>query len=598
MPSDAGRWRVFAAILVAAGLLAYANSLQGPFFFDDLPSITENPSIEHLSRLGEVLSPPSADGRAVGGRPIVNLSLALNYAISGYQVWSYHAANIAIHLLCGLTLFGILRRTLPRALPGGVDPCLAAFAGALLWIVHPLQTESVTSVIQRTESLMGLFYLLTLYGFIRAAEDGGTGRAWRLVCVVACLLGMGTKEVMATAPVIVFLYDRTFLAGSFAEAWRRRKGLHLALASTWIALAALLVHVGGTRGGAAGFGLGVSEWRYLLTQARAIALYLRLSLWPHPLVVDYGQPLASGLAAVWPQALLVVALLAATAWALVRRPALGFCGAWFFVILAPSSSFVPLITQTIAEHRMYLPLAALTALAAIAILAARPRAGRIVVAVLAGAGVGATAARNTDYRSAIAIWADTAAKLPDSVGAHNNLGIALQDAGRTAEARAQFDAALRLDPRYAQAHYNLANLLLDQGDVDAAIGHYAATEQDDPTFTRVHGNFGIALLRVGRTQDAIRELVRAVAVDPGRSEAHYNLAGALVRADYLIDAIREYRKAVELKPDFADAHFNLAEALAQSGRSAEAAAEFQAVLKLNPGDADARAALERLAPAP
>jgi len=164
-------------MVVFAALAVYHNSFSGPFIFDDRRAITENLTIRHP---WSALAPPSTGGGVIG-RPLVNLSLALNYAVGGLKVWGYHATNLAIHILAGLTLFGIVRRTLLRQGYGGhtllrLDSATAlAFTVALLWVVHPLQTESVTSIIQRTESLMGLFYLLTLYCFIRGGGKHGTG---------------------------------------------------------------------------------------------------------------------------------------------------------------------------------------------------------------------------------------------------------------------------------------------------------------------------------------------------------------------------------------------------------------------------------------
>ena len=179
----------------------------------------------------------------VGGRPVVSLTLAINYALGGMNVWGYHAVNLAIHILAAWTLFGVMRRTL--LLPAlqerfGSAATPLALAAALLWTIHPLQTESVTYVIQRTESLVGLFYLLTLYCVIRGADvrPASDRPGTRAPSAASCLLGMATKEVMVTAPLIVLLYDRTFLAGSFREAWRRRCGLYLALAATWGVVAA------------------------------------------------------------------------------------------------------------------------------------------------------------------------------------------------------------------------------------------------------------------------------------------------------------------------------------------------------------------------
>ena len=280
------RWAVLGSsgLILLAGLAAYAGSFSGPLVFDDVGSIADNPTIRHLWPIGPVLSPP-AGGLTVSGRPVLNFTLALNHALGGTRVWGYHAGNLAIHLLAGLTLFGIARRTL-RSRPG------LALAIGLLWTVHPLQTESVTYLIQRAESLMSLFYLLTLYGFIRyAGSQPRAGRGWAgLSLVSCCLLGMATKEVMVSAPVVVFLYDRTFLSGTFRAAWQRRRAYYLGLAATWILLAGLVIGAG--EGAAAPRGLGAGDFLGgpFLPDAwfEAVARYLRLAVWPHPLVFEYG----------------------------------------------------------------------------------------------------------------------------------------------------------------------------------------------------------------------------------------------------------------------------------------------------------------------
>lgn len=248
------RWAVFlaGAILVLAALAAYHNSFSGPFIWDDLLSITDNPTIRHF---GSALSPPNDVG--VGGRPIGNLTLALNYALGGTEVWGYHAFNLLIHTLAGLTLFGIVRRTLQRPVLNerfGTFALPLALAVAVIWTVHPLQTEAVTYITQRYESMMGLFYLLTLYCFVRSVESAAPAK-WQILSVVACLLGVMSKEIIVTAPVMVLLYDRTFVAGSFLEAWRRRWRYYLGLASMWLLLVPLLT---GVHQRSAGFGLGVT----------------------------------------------------------------------------------------------------------------------------------------------------------------------------------------------------------------------------------------------------------------------------------------------------------------------------------------------------
>jgi len=198
---------LYPLLIFAAIMVAYANSFSGPFIFDDVLWISANPHIRHLWPLSNALQPPPGAGT---GRPSVCLTLALNYALSALEPWSYHLFNLAIHASAALVLFGIVRRTLqgPRLRERfGAHANYLAAAIAILWGVHPMQTESVTYVIQRMESLMGLFLLLTLYCVIRG-HDSPRRLWWYAGAVACCALGMGTKEGMAITPIIVLLYDR------------------------------------------------------------------------------------------------------------------------------------------------------------------------------------------------------------------------------------------------------------------------------------------------------------------------------------------------------------------------------------------------------
>ena len=619
-----------AALIAVAALGAYANSFRVPFLFDDGPAILDNPGIRRLWPPWSAIWPQSRV-TAVAGRPVANFSLALNYALSGTQVWSYHALNLLIHVLAGLTLFGIVRRTLVnvgrgRRTPPNPDTAafgdaalpsnaiLLAFNVALLWTLHPLQTEAVTYLIQRVESLMGLFYLLTLYCFIRATEettrplttDNGTPAprglevrgpwsrglrsvrpvVWFACSVISCLFGMATKEVMVTAPVLVLLYDRTFVAGTFGEAWTRRGRLHLGLAATWLPLLALVASTGWNRGGASGFNVGVTPAAYWLTQFEAVARYLGLAAWPHPQVFDYGTFWVHGAGGAAGYALLVVPLVAATVWALRRAPIAGFLGAGFFGILAVTS-VVPGTIQMIVEHRMYLPLAAVIAPAVLGLYAMLGRRCWVPLAALAfGLGL-LTARRNADYRSELAIWTDTVAKRPDSPRARNGLAFALDHAGRVPEAIQQFEAALRLAPDNAELHDNLGVTLARAGRTAEAIAQFGAAVRAQPGLPVAHSNLGNALMQAGRDVEAIREYGEAVRLKPDYAEAEYNLGGALAQAGRTAEALRHYEAAVRLKPDFAPAHYNLADLLGRLGRTGEAVAQYEDALRLQPNLAQA-----------
>jgi hypothetical protein len=278
------------------------------------------------------LSPPR--DTSVAGRPLVNLSFAMNYAMGGLDVTSYHATNLALHLLVALVLFAIVRRSLrervvPESLRQHGDGL--AFAAALLWVLHPLNTEVVDYLVQRSESAMALCYLATLYCAIRAqARPQRWG--WRVAAVVACAAGMASKESMVTAPVMVLLYDRFFFYGSLRDALRARGMLYAGLALTWVVLAAMLL---GHPRSAVGFASGVTWSTYFLNQLPMITRYLWLSIWPRSLVIDYGPTPAVALRDVVLPGVLIVALGVLTLVALRPRPLLGFLGVWFFVTLAP-----------------------------------------------------------------------------------------------------------------------------------------------------------------------------------------------------------------------------------------------------------------------
>jgi tetratricopeptide (TPR) repeat protein len=450
----------------------------------------------------------------------------------------------------------------------------------------------VTYVIQRTEVLAGLFYLLTIYGFIRGVDSARPWR-WYVVSVSACLLGAGSKEVIASAPLIVLLYDRTFLSGSFRAAWRQRWRTYLALASSWLVLGWLVVAAQG-RGGTAGFGSGVSVWSYALTQCRAVVLYVTLAIWPHPLVFDYGEMTARSFAEVAPAALCLCALLGAVAVALRRRPVLGFVGAWFFAILAPSSSIVPIATQTIAEHRMYLPLAGVLMLVMVGVGRIAGRWGTIAGFTIIVALTGLTVARNLTYQSALMLWSDTVEKCPENPRAHNSLGQALFDSGHVQESLAQYQIAVRLDPTYAEAHYNLAIALARLKRTPEAIDHLQQAVGLQPDFAPAHNDLGIALADAGRWAEAVTQQETAIRLQPDYVDAHYNLGNALAQLGRLSEAADHFEQTLHLAPDDLMAHNNLGNVWVGLHRWAEAREHYQAALRLNPDFIPARRNLANL----
>ena len=616
-------------LIVLAGVAVYANSFAGVFLFDDVESIVENTTIRQWWRLDQVFRPPCKIGETVGGRPLLNLTLAVNYAISGTQTWSYHLVNLLLHLANGLLLFGLLRRTFQRpALSPSVGdhalPLAAVIAG--LWTVHPMQAEAVTYVVERAESLVAMFYLLTLYGALRS-EGSERRRWWETLSVASCLLGMATKEIMVTAPVMVLVYDRCFLSGSWAEAWRRRWKFYLLLASTWILLVGLVLSTGFIFWGKENSVL--PRWLYLLTEPQAILRYVRLALWPRPLCAYYAWPVSESWQEILPALLVVLVCGLGAVWALVKHPRWGFLGVWFFGILAPTSSIIP-TRDVIVERRMYLPLVAVLTLVVVggyfagrAMIRRGWLPGRVAVGVgvclviVVGVTWGVlTVERNQVYYSELAMWEDTVAKAPDNIRANCNLAIALcslkripeaiecyeragrlvstrhntespnlatraqamaayncalalASVGRREDAIQRYEQAIRLDPKMAGAHYNCGIVLGELGRKSEAIAHYQEAIRIKPDYVEVHNNWGSLLLGMGQTVEAVDHYQQSLKIAPNPT-AHNNLGMVLQANGRLDEAADHFRQAVRLKPDYVRAHFNLVIILAQMGRIREA----------------------------
>jgi Tfp pilus assembly protein PilF len=595
--------------------------------FDDKFAIADNPNTKTLWPLTRSMWAPAE--LPVSGRPIASLTLAINYALAPADardvmasggpdappgtterflrnVWGYHFMNLALHLLAALTLFGVVRRTLlsdrlrPRL--GGPSAALA-FVVALVWLVHPLLTDAVTYVTQRTEVLMGLFYLLTLYCAIRAAERGvgeARRRWWTGGAILACALGMGSKQTMVTAPFIVVLWDWLFAPREQRLRWR----LYAGLAGTWVILAALVAlerwphSIGFDRE-------GWTPWTYLLTQTGVIVHYLRLSLVPAPLVLDYdGWPMARSVLDVASYAALLTVLVGATIFAVVRRQPWGFVGAWFFAILAPSSSLLPLASEIAAERRMYGALAGVVVAAVVgahlvgqrllprlvADVRSRPVVGAVTAVVLVGGLVitfaGLTNLRNCDYWSEERIWQDAVEKRPDNPRARLNYGVDLSLSRRYAEAEQQLREAVRLKETSAPAHGNLGSVLCSLGRLDEGVSHVERALALDPEYRPAYGNLAEAYGALGRRALAAKYFALAVKMEPDSPFLLSRLGWLLATSPEA--AVRDGAKAVEAseravrltsRQDTMSLD-TLAAAYAETGRFTEAAAIAEQTLAL------------------
>lgn len=573
--------------LVALTIVAYANSFHGVFLMDDVVFV-DGEAFHYFWPPWDLLNGP---------RPIVDLTLAMNYAISRLEPWSYHAFNLAIHLLAALTLFGLVRQTWIRAKsrPAAAHATSIAFVVSLLWAVHPLQTQAVTYVIQRSESMMGLCYLLTLYCICRL-DDSGRRVAWGAATVAACALGMACKAVMVTAPLVALLYDRAFLSPTWRDVFRKRGSLYICLAATWSILVFTGV-VGGVVSTSAdakstvGFGvLKFSPSQYAMTQPGVILYYLRLALWPNPLCLDYYWPAAKGFTQVGLPLIGILLLLAATVWAWFRRPALGFLGAAFFLILAPTSSFIP-IQDVAVEHRMYLSLAAvvlLVVLGAQRIVSARGPAIVLTAVIVFALGFG-TYRRNQLYADATAMWKDVIATNPNNARAQNNLASELIKRDDVDEALKHLNKTLEVFPNASKAHYNMASALEKKGQYEEVVAQYREALRLEPGIWVTHYNLANCLYRkLGRAEEAIPEYREAQQLAPTEPQ-NYIMLGVLFDEQHRLDeAAAEYRLGIAAAGPRTDPiqiarlHFNLANTLSKQNQTAEALEEYTQALKFNP----------------
>jgi tetratricopeptide (TPR) repeat protein len=608
----------FAAACIV--LLCHRGGLSGPFVLDDVAAVTENPSVAQTKSWSEALWSPGPSPTA--GRPLLNLSFALNWRSYGDQPAGYHRWNLGIHLvnatLLALLLHALFRQLDPK-LWRGLDPALAAILASTLWALHPVQTICVAYVSQRAESLMALFYLLTLVLFVRGATASHPAR-WHAAATLACAAGMATKEVMATAPLSCLLLDAAFFSGSLRQALTLRWRSHAANFATLTVLVWLSVSTSlGQR--LALSNQGPFSTDYGMTSLRAWGEYLRVTLWPHPLIFDRGfTPAALAPYPVWAGLLALAGLSTLIALGLRSAPRAATAGGLFVLILLPTTSLIPVWGQPIGENRLYLPLAAAAGLAIPLGLQAGHRAGLCLLTLLVMLAGLATAIRSRTYSSALSLWTDTVAKAPDNFRAHGALGLALlSEPARRDEALASLNRAAQLKPDDAETRYQLGRALAD----DPARAAEAETQllqciSLQPTHALGHAQLGLLRFALRRPTEAEPHLRRACTLRPDRNDFRILLGvtlsslsgGAREAVDLLEAAVTQeplnaaawmnlgnayhsadgndsraltaYQRAVAVRPEYADAWHNLGLALAsQPGkeREAEAARQRAAALR-------------------
>jgi len=561
-------------LIVLVGLVAYANTAQVPFQFDDYHEISAKPFVRDV---GAFFDPERIhrywNDHAIRIRTIGYLSLAVNYRVHGEAVLGYHVVNLAIHIVNGLLGFWLVTLTFKTpALIGstlGVSAKAIALFAALLFVSHPVQTQAVTYIVQRLASLATLWYLLAVTTYCRW-RLGSSSRlkdvSWCAVSLISLVLAMKTKEIALTAPVVILLYELLFFKG---ELKKRLLGLipclltlgiiPLSLVGVTTPLGEVISHLSGVR-----MGSTITRWEYLFTQMRVIVTYVRLLVFPVNQNLDYDYPLYDSILRppVLLSLLFLLCMLGAAAYLLYRdreapsgRRLVSFGILWFLIALSVESSIIP-IADVIFEHRVYLPSVGFFMAAATTAFLIRQRLGTTqgtaLIAVLGSLVVvftGLTYLRNTVWQSEVSLWEDVISKSPRKPRGYTNLGLALEREGRHQQAKENFARATSIDPGHALAYDGLGVVGYKENQLRKALKEFSRAIALEPNISVFRNNRGLTYAALGDFENAIADYLKAIQLHPSYAEAYHNLGVVYHRQGHYGKAIEEYSKAIDLDPN-------------------------------------------------
>jgi tetratricopeptide (TPR) repeat protein len=595
--------------------LIYSNTFNVPFQFDDAfiaKSISIHDPHNYL--------PPKAN------RDAGLLTFSLNYKLNGFDVFGFHATNLLIHMLNVVLVYSLVSLTFrtPFFMPLIHNKSsisrrntahLFAFFACGLFAVHPLQTESVTYIVQRFTSLATFFYLLSLVMYIKWRKDkeqqvkrSAPHAMLYAISLLSAVLAMKTKEIAFTLPVCITVYEFMFFRGKLIKRVLYLIPLLLTILiipMTLLSLNAPLGDIIGDVGEVTRDHPDIPRLSYLFTQFRVIVTYIRLLILPINQNLDYDYPVYHSLLdpAVFLSFIFLLLVFGLGVYLYrisrithytLRIAAFGIF--WFFITLSVESSVIP-IRDMIFEHRVYLPSVGFFMALTGAIGAGMERWGSrtayakkaIIYGMLAVMLLlsGATYARNTVWKDRLRLWGDAVEGSPNKARPHNYLGNAYEAQGKIDEAINEYQTALKLNPDYADTHNNLGNAYKAQGKIDEAINEYQTAIELKPDYAEAHNNLGVAYGTQGKIDAAINEYQAALKLNPGHVKAHNNLGNIYAEQGRFADAINEYQTALKLNPDFDESYYNLGLAYATQGRIDDAMREYNTALKLNPGHARA-----------
>jgi protein O-mannosyl-transferase len=610
-----------ACLIIVVGLLAYSNSFQVPFQWDDKYFINENPIIRDFNYF---LHPGQAKTFGMlydhlRGRYVGYLSFALNYRVNGLDVTGYHIVNFFIHVINALLVYRLFLLTFrtpffARPSHGNAAGYMPLFS-AMLFISHPIQTEAVTYIYQRLASLSALFYMLSVSSYVcfRLSMTKKAGAALLIISLIAAVLGMKTKENAFTIPITIALYEFCFFFGTVRSRIVRLSPfvpLLLIIPLMQLKIDRPFGEMIAGIGDAATYSVGISRWDYMVTQFGVVITYLRLLLIPAGQNLDHYVPLLHSffdLRVLGPM-VIILGIIALAVFFYRRsrsdRPefrVMAFGITWFFITISVESSVIP-IQMLIDEYRVYLPSAgffiAVTSGIFLTLEKIRNKKAYIIaVSFLMFVPIvfAFTAhVRNSVWGSSISLWEDVAGKSPDNIRAHNNLGNEYMFKGMVNDAIKHYRIALKLNPDNPEIHNNLGNANMSIGSTDKAIEHYLLSLQLKPDNARIHSNLGNVYMSKGLMDEAIRHYSEALKLKPDFADPHNNLGNAYAAKGLTAEAVKQYKTAIELKPDYADPHFNLGLIYLEERQKDRALKEFETALQIRPDFAKARKYIESI----
>ncbi len=588
------------AIAIAA---VFANTLRNEFHLDDFYRIRDNPEIRRVMPIGRHFVDPSTISGSQGisesrlhriaqYRPLLPLTLSLNYAAGGYRVEGYHVVNIAIHLLAAVLVYFLMFELLGRA-PGIGDTArrLAALGAALAFGIHPVAGNPVNYILARDLLLMQAFLAGSLLVYVVMRRRGGTAWGW-VAALVLFELALLSKATAAVAPALVLAFEWT--AGGervfSPRAWARA-GAFGAVLAAHLAYAALGLEYTSFARVAAGGGYA---WSYPMTQAAVhVFHYLPNFFWPFPVrMAPFVKP-AESLSD--PRVLIGLAVIVgsvAWAWFARRRfPVIAFAILAYWILMIPESSFVPQ-SHLAVDYRAYASSPFLFLALAIVIVRLA-RSGRLPATAAAAIGAAAIVwfaaisfVLNRTYRTEETMWAHTIRYGGEAL-AHMNYAMSLPDR-RDPRVRYHLEEALRRNANYVLARINLGLLLMDLGEVEEGLGWVEGAAQFAPSWPQTHYWLSVAYDRVHRTEEAAAASERAAELDPRNLQYVYKAAVDASRVGNHLRSLEYARQVRAIDPDYEESGFVEGFALQMSGRSGEAITTYREFLARHPGHATAR----------